>query len=97
GPAAGGGGGMRRRLASWLSAAAGTGLPAALTLGLLAGVTMFAAVAGPWQRVESANGQPLSLSQMITATGEIAQQLSAAHLPMAPAATDWAALTSAYN
>jgi putative ABC transport system permease protein len=118
---------MRHRLASWLSAAVGTGLPAALTLGLLAGVTMFAAVAGPrqslgvrthalqrmfatisaaqrsvqasadWQTVENENGQLLSLGQVTTATGAIAHQLSAAHLPMAPARADWAALTTAYN
>ncbi|HLX47466.1 MAG TPA: FtsX-like permease family protein [Streptosporangiaceae bacterium] len=118
---------MRRRLASWLSAAAGTGIPAAVTLGLLAGVTMFAAVAGPrqslgvrtralqrmfatataaqrsvqatadWQTVENANGGPLALGQVTTATGQIAQQLAAAHLPMAPAAADWTALTTAYN
>jgi putative ABC transport system permease protein len=118
---------MRRRLASWLSASAGTGLAAALTLGLLAGVTMFAAVAGPrqslgvrtralqqmfastpaaqrsvqatadWQTVKTANGGPLSLDQVTMATGQIARQLSAAGLPMAPATAAWAALTTGYN
>ena len=118
---------MRRRLTSWLSAAAGTGLPAAITLGLLTGVTMFAAVAGPrqslgvrtralqrmfattaaaqrsvqatadWQTAATANGGLLSLDQVTMATGQIAQQLSAAGLPMAPATADWAALTTAYN
>ncbi|HEY2577684.1 MAG TPA: FtsX-like permease family protein, partial [Streptosporangiaceae bacterium] len=114
-------------LATWLSAAVGTGLAAALTLGLLAGVTMFAAVAGPrqslgvrthalqrmfaatapaqrsvqatadWQRAVTENGTPFMLDQVTTATGQIAQQLTAANLPMAPAHADWAAMTTAYN
>jgi len=38
-----------RRLARWLAASAGTGTAAALALGLLAGIAVFAAVAGPRQ------------------------------------------------
>ena len=65
---------MRRRLTSWLSAAVGTGLPAALTLGLLAGVTMFAAVAGPRQ---SLSVRTRALQRMFTATAPAQRSVQA--------------------
>jgi putative ABC transport system permease protein len=64
-----------RRIARWLAAATGTGVAAAIALGLLAGVVVFAAVAGPR---ESLGARTRALQQMFTATPAAGRSVQAA-------------------